>query len=1582
MTHINDRGQVAHPRFAMAGENTETLNDQYALELSSSPDLPKIISNCALVYHAQCPLGCEEVRTETERAWVVKSGLSPSDISVIMRGTVTDHAGDPVSFLGNVLTDLKFRLATLHWYPQGTQVQVHTGFLEAFERLRGELKQVIEEVVGDRRDSLVVTFAGHSLGAALATLGAAYFSTLGYKVKLVTCGSPRVGNKEFVEFYKEQNIPTCRLINRLDPVAHLPLGSEEGSINSPMSGHVEGFLKACLPQDRLAAGEYHHVCSSMVLDSTVALVESGMKIISDGSLSATDALLELVGYHSVQLYVQNVRGINRPASLSLALAAQTVVKKGKPMLTAVCERCITTAPATPVASNSQFAQNLFAFTGIPIGPSIVAVASSAITCAIVMRRLGQMEIGMKAGQQELQCSIERFRESSAGMYKSLRNDISAVGNQITELKREVSRAADHAVTEKVVLDAQKVHKTLTDELGRAELRLKHIEDARNRLDHEYNGVYLRFKELVRRGRDARGAGQHMDADQLFQETAPVLSMMLSVLETMLVTDLLLGQKPPVMQWIQDLGPIAGTFLWLAVKTVDAQWTLALEGKLQNLFDLVIPMLQAHNDSLTDLLQESPQAALLLDPLSVGIRAALMLQMHESEAFREELGAVEAAWECLNHHTSRMTMLQYKQQAAIAGLAALAACRFMGGREEEAMQGAVKFLACAADHDVNGLCRVVDETQKNKPDLPWKECLAEAQRQKQTRLGLVLLPPSSELVSNNWPVSDASLEDVMGMDERPNIVKHFQQLEHADMKRVLANHKEALVRFLKLVGSIELDEEKRPRIAAIRNRVQGQWESIEETKDVVIFGGLVSSGKTSLINALIKSLLPSEWWTSLAVKPEDEDQYQERSFLATDFDENTMVITEVEFYTSRSNDDSEPVEFVLLQSENTHLMRFEPHGRSEKLSFTEAQQRLHGKKLQQDIENIKSAGLLGRVHLKIGLPPCSAQLPRPLSIIDTPGLSGVGVWPQLKSLVLSKAFLFVWVGSLHDPVSFGQEGVKLVELMHLYKCAVPPVLVLTKWDRAKEDKDLPKKKIKQRARDRVQALIDGLSFAVDEKADPHCISDSAELQELLKSLGCDEPSDLYGGVQLSGSEDEVLVQHAAIVGPHRLKPGDKFLGPMSLLQTRDLPAQVELKICVSGCRPFLAATDARAALATAGVGEDRQTTAKTTLQELWTELMTLTTSLGEPIRMGKQLAVVRNAVQDLINIVLKDDQIVQAHTQDYMKSLQEFKEEGIKNFSQLVSEYLAHLPVDEHALRSYTPLNAWRGGDRTATLKNDIKRLFKRAEYQNLTWGERMHRVAQAAFTNWKQGFEASLRVQKASSCLRLRAAANFSKDCDMEPTSPFRAHELVSATAEVQAEFQRTISSEKTWSRAGRGAESLCVGVAYACGTAAWGAPAWPLVAAGVAVGAKAARWCAYTASAANEPAAAEKMLLEYPDLGKLAASADVHLRLEQQHSAVINAVLRALSDRTFQEVALKHVTESREGALEECLSQFARVRSGFASPDNQAGSEAGSLKADFGKRMQFLEVLLERDLAERVNRDGWLAPPPKDLRSTIENKE
>ncbi|KAH8663945.1 Alpha/Beta hydrolase protein [Xylariales sp. PMI_506] len=99
--------------------------------------------------------------------------------------------------------------------------EVHSGFYEAWQEIATQVEKALAAAVA-ANPTYPIIFTGHSLGAAIATLGVAYVRNLGYSIDLYTYGSPRVGNLNFVEYVTNQAGAENRVTHYDDPVPRLP----------------------------------------------------------------------------------------------------------------------------------------------------------------------------------------------------------------------------------------------------------------------------------------------------------------------------------------------------------------------------------------------------------------------------------------------------------------------------------------------------------------------------------------------------------------------------------------------------------------------------------------------------------------------------------------------------------------------------------------------------------------------------------------------------------------------------------------------------------------------------------------------------------------------------------------------------------------------------------------------------------------------------------------------------------------------------------------------------------------------------------------------------------------------------------------------------------------------------------------------------------------------------------------------------------------------------------------------------------------------------------------------------------------
>lgn len=145
-----------------------------------------------------------------------------NSLYVIFRGTQT-----PSEWISNINAGLK------PYEPAG-EGNVHNGFMEIYKSIR----ENIIETIGKQGNKRNIHIAGHSLGAAIATLSV---KDIGRDKRnaiksVYLYGSPRVGDAEFVKGYndKYENV-TFRIVNTSDIVTSVPPPA-------PVLGNIGGYF--------------------------------------------------------------------------------------------------------------------------------------------------------------------------------------------------------------------------------------------------------------------------------------------------------------------------------------------------------------------------------------------------------------------------------------------------------------------------------------------------------------------------------------------------------------------------------------------------------------------------------------------------------------------------------------------------------------------------------------------------------------------------------------------------------------------------------------------------------------------------------------------------------------------------------------------------------------------------------------------------------------------------------------------------------------------------------------------------------------------------------------------------------------------------------------------------------------------------------------------------------------------------------------------------------------------------------------------------------------------------------------------
>ncbi|VUC33252.1 unnamed protein product [Clonostachys rosea] len=118
----------------------------------------------------------------------------------------------------NWIANLDFDLKSLDL---AKNAKVHDGFNKAWLEISTAVLAQVKETASKNAGYKVIS-VGHSLGGAVATLGAAYLRNAGHNVDIYTYGAPRIGNAELSDFISGQAGAVYRVTQTNDPVPRLP----------------------------------------------------------------------------------------------------------------------------------------------------------------------------------------------------------------------------------------------------------------------------------------------------------------------------------------------------------------------------------------------------------------------------------------------------------------------------------------------------------------------------------------------------------------------------------------------------------------------------------------------------------------------------------------------------------------------------------------------------------------------------------------------------------------------------------------------------------------------------------------------------------------------------------------------------------------------------------------------------------------------------------------------------------------------------------------------------------------------------------------------------------------------------------------------------------------------------------------------------------------------------------------------------------------------------------------------------------------------------------------------------------------
>ncbi|XP_068653939.1 uncharacterized protein [Aristolochia californica] len=182
------------------------------------------------------------IKSEFEKICFLDNVSTDTQVAIwrdsLLKRLVVSFRGTEQAKWKDLLTDLMLVPAGLNPERLGgdstQEVQVHSGFLNAYDSVRNRIMSLLKSSIGFTEDAAAtvpkwhVYVTGHSLGGALATLLAldlcsSEMAKLGaISVSMYNFGSPRVGNRRFAEVYNEKVKHSWRVINHRDIIPTVP----------------------------------------------------------------------------------------------------------------------------------------------------------------------------------------------------------------------------------------------------------------------------------------------------------------------------------------------------------------------------------------------------------------------------------------------------------------------------------------------------------------------------------------------------------------------------------------------------------------------------------------------------------------------------------------------------------------------------------------------------------------------------------------------------------------------------------------------------------------------------------------------------------------------------------------------------------------------------------------------------------------------------------------------------------------------------------------------------------------------------------------------------------------------------------------------------------------------------------------------------------------------------------------------------------------------------------------------------------------------------------------------------------------
>jgi len=162
--------------------------------------------------------------TESIPFGVILQESKTKNLYIIFRGTInTKEWMQDFNMDQTSVTNLKFKpenndkQVQYSLSPELANVKIHSGFMEIYNSFKDKIVKTIQKT---KPSNIII--AGHSLGAAIATIAGVDLNSKGYKPVTYAFASPRVGNETFKKIVSDNKIILYRIVNDSDIIPTLP----------------------------------------------------------------------------------------------------------------------------------------------------------------------------------------------------------------------------------------------------------------------------------------------------------------------------------------------------------------------------------------------------------------------------------------------------------------------------------------------------------------------------------------------------------------------------------------------------------------------------------------------------------------------------------------------------------------------------------------------------------------------------------------------------------------------------------------------------------------------------------------------------------------------------------------------------------------------------------------------------------------------------------------------------------------------------------------------------------------------------------------------------------------------------------------------------------------------------------------------------------------------------------------------------------------------------------------------------------------------------------------------------------------